>query len=98
MYISTLVIVYIIFISGFAELKLRICVFGQIVWLVLLMEILWAFVTTSLKRLVFISSRVQRERSGLLTTPFGQGLRKFSFVLLPVRYCLGFLGFFFKQI
>ena len=73
-YILTLVIVYPIFISvgGFGVLKLRIYVFVRIVWLFFLMEILRASVTLCLQRLVFILSQVQRERSGLLTSPFDE--------------------------
>ena len=72
MYISTLVIVHPIFISigGFRVLKPKIYVFVRIVWLFFLMEILWASVTPRLQRLVFISFSMQKERPGLLTTPF----------------------------
>ena len=72
MYISTSVIMYPIFISvrGLGVLKLRIYVFVRIVWLLFLMDIHWASVTTCLQWLVFILSRVQRERSGLLATLF----------------------------
>ena len=73
MYISTLFIVYPIFFSvgGFEVLKL-ICVFAKTVRLFFLMEILWVSVTPCLQRLVFISPRVQRERSGLLITPLNE--------------------------
>ena len=53
-------------------LKLRIYAFVRIVWLFFLMDILWDSVTYCLQRLVFISSRVQKQRSGLLTTSFDE--------------------------
>ena len=66
-YISTLVIVYPIFISigGFGVLKLRIYIFVRIIWLFFLMDILWASVIPFLQRLCGDKNKGHRKRSNL---------------------------------
>ena len=69
MYVLTLVMVYPIFIyvGVLGVFKLRI----YILFVIFFMEILQASVTLS-ESLVFISSRVQRERSTLFITLFDE--------------------------
>ena len=84
MYISTLVTVYSIFILEgiFRVLKLRIYV---LVWIILsffLMEIVNKVTLTHEQRLVFISSRVQRESSRFLITPFNKFRELWGYVFI----------------